>query len=229
MLLSLARTNATRRGHNGGMGERVAVVAVVLAAGAGSRFRGDTHKLLAPFRGRPVVGWALEHALAAGLDRTWVVTGAVDLVAAGVVPAGVEVLVNDRWAEGQATSLQVAVAAASAAGGAGGAGGAIDSIVAGLGDQPLVSPEAWQAVAASTGRPIGVAIYRGRRANPVRLDRECWDLLPREGDEGARVVFRERPDLVMEVPCVSDPTDIDTVDDLRSAGDGPLGLNGQFV
>ncbi|MDQ1378299.1 MAG: molybdenum cofactor cytidylyltransferase [Acidimicrobiaceae bacterium] len=212
------------------MSERIAVV---LAAGAGSRFEGPTHKLLAPWRGRPVVTWALEHALAAGLDRTWVVTGAVDLVDAGVVPLGVEVLVHERWADGQATSLQVAVAAARTVhanaqpvpqpdrqpdprqdrqrrG--------IASLVVGLGDQPLISAEAWRAVAASVGRPIAVATYGGRRRNPVRIDRECWDLLPTEGDEGARVLLRQRPELVMEVPCPSDPADIDTVEDLQHPG-----------
>jgi CTP:molybdopterin cytidylyltransferase MocA len=208
-------------------------IAVVLAAGAGSRFEGPTHKLLAPWRGRPVVTWALEHALAAGLDRTWVVTGAVDLLDAGVVPLGVEVLVHERWADGQATSLQVAVAAARTVhanaqpvpqpdrqpdprqdrqrrG--------IASLVVGLGDQPLISAEAWRAVAASVGRPIAVATYGGRRRNPVRIDRECWDLLPTEGDEGARVLLRQRPELVMEVPCPSDPADIDTVEDLQHPG-----------
>ncbi len=189
------------------VGERVAVV---LAAGAGSRFQGDSHKLLAEFRGRPVVSWALEHARAAGLDRTWVVTGAVDLAQAGVVPPGIEMLVNTRWAEGQATSLQVAVAAASRL-------VAVDSLVIGLGDQPLVEPSAWRAVAASSGRPIATATYGGRRANPVRIDRECWPLLPGDGDAGARVLMRQRPDLVMEVACESDPTDIDTVEDLQAA------------
>ncbi len=193
-------------------GERIAVV---LAAGAGSRFHGDSHKLLAPFRGRPVIAWALDHAKAAGLDRTWVVTGCVDLLVAGVVPPGVDVLVNDRWREGQATSLQAAVVAATAALDV---GAAIDCIVVGLGDQPLVTPEAWRAVASSTGAPIGIAAYDGRRRNPVRIDRSCWDLLPAKGDEGARALFGTRPDLVMEVACDSDPADIDTVEDLRSAG-----------
>ncbi|MDQ1391201.1 MAG: molybdenum cofactor cytidylyltransferase [Acidimicrobiaceae bacterium] len=216
-------TDATRLGHNDRVSERIAVV---LAAGAGSRFEGETHKLLAPFRGRPLVTWALEHALAAGLDRTWVVTGAVDLAAAGVVPPGVEVLVNERWAEGQATSLQVAVAAARPT--------PAGCLVVGLGDQPLISAEAWQAVAApaaagrptaaagrttaAAARPMAVATYGGRRRNPVRIDRECWDLLPTEGDEGARVLLRQRPDLVMEVPCESDPADVDTVADLQYPG-----------
>ncbi|MDQ1368378.1 MAG: molybdenum cofactor cytidylyltransferase [Acidimicrobiaceae bacterium] len=208
------------------MSERIAVV---LAAGAGSRFEGPTHKLLAPWRGRPVVTWALEHALAAGLDRTWVVTGAVDLLDAGVVPLGVEVLVHERWADGQATSLQVAVAAARTVHANAQPDPRQDpqqdrqrrgiaSLVVGLGDQPLISAEAWRAVAASVGRPIAVATYGGRRRNPVRIDRECWDLLPTEGDEGARVLLRQRPELVMEVPCPSDPADIDTVEDLQHPG-----------
>jgi|SRR5579884_4335 len=189
-----------------------ATAAVVLAAGAGSRFEGAEHKLLAPFRGRAVVAWALEHALAAGLDHTWVVTGAVDLAAAGVVPPGVVVISNPRWASGQASSLQAAVAAARAL--------PIDRLVVGLGDQPLVAASAWHAVATSVGAPIAVATYGGRRRNPVRIDRAWWDELPTAGDAGARVLMQRRPELVMEVACDSDPTDIDTVEDLDAAS-GP--------
>ena len=90
--------------------------AVILAAGSGSRFHGDGHKLLSDFRGRPLASWALWHAIGAGLDETLVVTGAVDLSA--VLDRWrdlVRVVDNTRWAEGQATSLQVAVDAALAA------------------------------------------------------------------------------------------------------------------
>lgn len=149
------------------------------------------------------MSWALEAAVAAGLARTWVVTGAVDLSA--LVPDGVEILSNPNWAEGQATSLAVAITAARAA--------RLDAIVVGLGDQPLVTAGAWRAVAASCA-PLAVATYGGRRRNPVRLGREVWDLLPDSGDEGARVLMRQRPEAIEEVPCEGDPVDIDTREDL---------------
>jgi CTP:molybdopterin cytidylyltransferase MocA len=180
----------------------MSTAAVVLAAGGGSRFGGDGNKLLAPFRGRPLVAWALEAA--SGLDELIIVTGAVDLGA--VVPAGARVVRNERWAEGQATSLAVAVAAALGH----------DAVVVGLGDQPLVPAEAWRLVAAATATPMAVATYAGARRNPVRLAAEVWPQLPAEGDEGARSLLRRRNDLVTEVACPGDPADVDTQEDLAT-------------
>jgi nicotine blue oxidoreductase len=181
----------------------LSTAAVVLAAGGGSRFTGEGHKLLAPYHGRPLVAWAIESAVQAGLDETIVVTGAVEIPAH--VLDGVTVVHHAGWAEGQATSLQAGLTAA--------AGRGHDAVVVGLGDQPLVRPEAWRAVAASTA-PIAVATYGGRRGNPVRLDRSIWSALPVSGDAGARVLMAERPDLVEAVACEGDPADVDTVEDL---------------
>jgi CTP:molybdopterin cytidylyltransferase MocA len=181
----------------------VTVGAVLLAAGGGSRFAGESHKLLAVLRGRPVVSWSLDAVLAAGFDRVAVVTGAVDLD--HLVPAGVELLPNPRWAEGQATSLARGIEWARAAN--------LDAVAVGLGDQPGVTSAGWRAVAAVSGS-IAVATYGGRRGNPVRLAADIWPLLPSAGDEGARVVMRSRPDLVVEVACEGDPADVDTLEDL---------------
>jgi molybdenum cofactor cytidylyltransferase len=183
-------------------------VATVLAAGEGARYAasgGSGHKLLADFRGRPVVAWAIEHAMRAEVGPVSVVVGAVEVP----VPDGVEAIRNPRWPEGIATSLQVAVEHAASAGAA--------ALVVGLGDQPLVEPEAWRRVAGAAvdGEwPVVVATYDGVRGNPVRLAAEAWPLLPLTGDEGARTLMRAHPELVLEVPCPGRSVDVDTVEDL---------------
>jgi molybdenum cofactor cytidylyltransferase len=176
---------------------------VLLAAGGGVRFEGTQHKLLAPFRGRPLVTWALEALSAAHFAEAAVVAGAVDLGA--LVPPGVVIVDNPAWAQGQATSLQAAVAWAQERG--------HDAVVIGLGDQPLVPSAAWEAVAAGAAA-VCVATFDGARRPPVKLARTIWELLPAEGDEGARVVMRARPDLVEEIPCSGEPVDIDSMEDM---------------
>lgn len=183
------------------------VTAVVLAAGGGSRFAGDGHKLLRPLWGRPLVAWSVEAAQRAGLSEVLVVEGAVPLAAA--LPEGVVLLRNPAWATGQASSLRLALEWCARR----------DRVAAvvGLGDQPLVPPAAWRAVAAAkVAEPIVAACYGGRRRNPVRLARSVWPLLPDDGDEGARVVMARRPELVAEVACDGEPLDVDTLEDLAA-------------
>ena len=187
-------------------------VVILLAAGAGSRFDGDVHKLSAELREpgsgavHTVVERAIASALAADIGPVVVVTGAV----ADVVPThqldAVTVRHNPHWAHGQITSLRSGIDAARASG--------ATTVVVGLGDQPFIDPAAWRTVADAAG-PIAVATYNGRRGNPVRLDADVWDLLPTTGDEGARALMRVRPELVREVACAGSPADIDTTEDLR--------------
>ena len=179
-------------------------VAIVLAAGAGSRFDGPTHKLLAELDGIPVARRAIDTARAAAIGPVVVVTGAVDPFD-GADPGDVVVVHHAGWADGQATSLQAGLRAARELGAA--------AVVVGLADQPFITVDAWRAVAASTA-PIAVATYSGRRRNPVRLAAEVWPLLPTSGDEGARSVLRMRAASVEEVPCAGSPADIDTWEDL---------------
>jgi molybdenum cofactor cytidylyltransferase len=190
--------------------------AVLLAAGAGSRFADVGHKLLARLTelGPTIFETSLRHALDANIGSLIVVTGALDETAlrsdSGLArlldhPA-VHVRHNSAWADGQAGSLHLGLSTAAELG--------HDAAVIGLADQPFVPAQSWIQVAGGLG-PITVATYDGRRGNPVKLHASMWELLPASGDEGARVLMRARPDLVVEVPCTGSPADIDTVEDLH--------------
>ena len=189
------------------------IVAVVLAAGAGTRFHGPTHKLLAPWRGVPVLRRSVDAAVEAGIGPVVVVSGAVRLD--GVVPAGVTVVDNPAWASGLSSSLRAGVVAAAELG--------ADAVVVGLGDMPGVPPSAWRAVAAS-GAELATAAYGGRASPPVRLGRSVWTDLSASGDEGARRLLRSRPDAVV-VEVDGDGVDVDVLGDLpdpQGGGEGPL-------
>jgi molybdenum cofactor cytidylyltransferase len=207
--MDVGMARSARRGETARMATRT--LAVVLAAGGGSRFAGPTHKLDAELGGVPIVDLAVRHALDSGIGPVVVVTGAsepaLDSLADAASDGRLTRIHNPRWAEGQSTSLQVAVAEARRR--------RADAIVVGLGDQPFVEPAAWRAVAGSPS-PIAVATYDGAMRNPVRLDRSVWPLLPNVGDHGARELLRLRPELVERIPCQGSAADIDTLEDLRS-------------
>jgi len=187
-------------------------VAVLLAAGGGTRFRGATHKLLADLDGRPVWQHALDAVLGAGFRHVVVVTGAAALdLPDRAVPEGttVHLVHHPGWAEGQATTLAVGLDTAADLG--------AEAAVVGLADQPLIGSDAWRAVAdAPPDCRIAVAVYDGVLGpNPVRLARDVWPLLPRTGDEGARSLIRSHPEWVCRIPSLGSAHDIDTTEDLH--------------
>ena len=181
---------------------------VLLAAGAGERFSGPVHKLLAPIRGIPVVTLSVRAMTEAGGRDCAVVLGAD--TSAGILEAleGCPVLTNPDWRSGQRSSVLCAIAHARAAGS--------DQVVIGLGDQPFVGVQSWRAVAGADA-PIAVATHGGRRGNPVKLRSDVWELFEAtEGDPdaGARTLMHMRPELVVEVACQGSSDDIDTREDL---------------
>lgn len=182
--------------------------AVILAAGDARRFDPEDPgaKLFAMLNERPVLAWAIAPALEARFEEVIVVGGAADLEA--IVPAGVTLVQNDRWSEGLASSLHVGLERCRERG--------HRRAVVGLGDAPGVTREAWCAVREAPGGPIVFATYDGRRAHPVRLDAEVWPMLPQRGEEGARSIARQHPELASEVACLGDPGDIDTAFDLEA-------------
>jgi CTP:molybdopterin cytidylyltransferase MocA len=187
------------------------VSAILLAAGAGSRFGGG--KLLAKLNGLPL----LEHVLIAleksPVDETVVVVGDdAQRLREICEPYGVRVVENRDWTEGQSTSGRTGLQALGP--------GARAAVVL-LADQPLVRAGGVKRLvgAFEKGAKAAVATYGGKPRNPVLFSREVWPLLMTElsGDEGARPFLRRHPELVTRVPCdgVGDPADVDTAEDLR--------------
>lgn len=191
-------------------------IAVLLAAGAGKRFSGPVHKLMAeidtgsPTSPEPVVAASLRAMIDAEIGDCVVVTGAADISrVVEKIGAGRAVIVhNPDWSSGMRSSVMTAIAHARSHGAA--------QIVVGLADQPFVTSGAWRLVAGADA-PIAVATYDGRRGNPVKLASEVWSEFENaqgDPDAGARSLVERHLDTVAFVPCQGSDRDIDTREDL---------------
>lgn len=185
------------------------VAGVLLAAGAGTRFRaaGGGSKLLAPVGGRPLIERPLEALSGAGLGEVVVVLGAgADEIRAGADLSGARVLVHAGWSLGMASSLAAALATLA------------DDCAAALvvlGDGPALEREAVHRIAARIALGDAALVgarYASGRAHPVAIRRELWARLPPTGEDGARVLGVQR----IDVDCtdLSAPGDADTPSEL---------------
>jgi molybdenum cofactor cytidylyltransferase len=197
------------------------IAAIILAAGRSSRYLAgggaEASKLIALYRGEPLVRCVARAALASSARPVVVVTGyARTDVEAALAGLPLVFAFNPDFATGLASSLRTGVAAlpASAAG-----------AVVLLGDMPGVEAamiERIVKVFLTSADPLAaVPVHAGRRGNPVLLGRTLFAALaPLEGDEGARRLLREAAfDRVAEVPFddAAVALDIDTPDDLIAA------------
>ncbi len=179
--------------------------AAVLAAGLGSRFDGEEHKLLAAIGGVPLVDRTLSAVLASGLAPVAVVVSREDVAAR--VPRGFATLWNPDPAAGMAASLAIATGWAGEAG--------LDYLLVVLGDQPLIEAACLRALASAEESDLAIAAYAGRRGNPVRIRSTLFGRLPRTGESGARLLLGDSGLNIVEVECVGDNADVDTVADLE--------------
>jgi molybdenum cofactor cytidylyltransferase len=194
------------------------VAALVLAAGRATRYRAaggpEPTKLVAEYRGEPLARWAARAALASRARPVIVVTGhARAEVEAALSGLDLRFAHNPDFAEGLATSLRAGVAALPAE-----TAGALIL----LGDMPEVSAATADAlIAAFEAKPealAAVALYGGRRGNPVLLGRGLFDEVARlTGDEGARGLLQGLPPeriAAVEVAEAGVVRDVDRPEDL---------------
>ena len=187
------------------------ISAVVLAAGEGRRF-GAT-KQIEPLRGKPLVQYAVDAAADAGIEDVVVVVGhdAERVRAVVELPPGARVVVNDRYAEGQSTSL---------AAGLGALGASSEAAVVLLADQPGIEARHVRSLIDAFDAAPDTEIMRVRfrkEPGPALLARSVWEEAATiKGDTGARALIEEDPDRVRWVTLDEDtPRDVDRPADLE--------------
>jgi nicotine blue oxidoreductase len=165
------------------------IAAVVLAAGASTRFGSPKQALLL----EPVLE-RVRSSVAIG--DVVVVLGAHD------VETTARTVGCPDWHQGPGASLRCGLAAL---------GGAAEAAVVVLADGPTLDPRAIDRVVATwreSGEERVAATYGGIRLHPVLLARRAWSNVP---DEGLRALSAQ------PVPCddLDPPGDVDFADDLK--------------
>lgn len=187
------------------------VAAVVLAAGSARRFGGG--KLLAPWRGGPLLHGALAAAKAAPADSVTVVTGAEGEAVAACARTfdpSLRIVHAADHAEGMAASLRAGLANLPP-----------DTEVAlvFLGDMPRVPHGVLPGLvrAVRSGALASAPVFDGRRGNPVALSRALFpQAMALSGDAGARGVLQGLGERLVLVEAPDDGVlfDVDERSDL---------------
>ena len=191
------------------VGEQQEIVAVLLAAGSGSRFGGD--KLLHPLAGGTPLGVAAaRNILAARLPLVAVVKPGDELLGDLLRQEGCTVTVCPHAARGMGTSLAHGVRAAQSARG----------WVITLGDMPSIRSATIIAIAKAlkAGGQLVAPAYHGQRGHPVGFgSRFVADLLALDGDAGARDILAAHREALELIECDDAGVlrDIDRREDLK--------------
>jgi CTP:molybdopterin cytidylyltransferase MocA len=164
------------------------IPAVVLAAGAATRFGSPKQRLLLPA--------VLERVRASAVDDVLVVLGAHE------VDTDAPTVHCPDWEQGIGASLRCGLAALPAQ---------AKAAVVVLADGPDLAPEAVDRVLEvwrESGAEVVAATYGGVRLHPVLLARSAWNRVP---DEGAR----ELPALLVPCDDLGAPGDVDRPEDVH--------------
>lgn len=185
--------------------------ALVLAGGAGRRFGGG--KLLADWRGRPLVRWSVESALGAPVDGVVVVVGhrasEVRSALGDLTDPRLRIVEAPDWDDGLSASLRAGVTALPQA---------AESLAIFLGDMPLVDPSSVAPLvdAVEAGAVAARLDHADGPAHPIVFGRALFpDLLRTRGDRGARSLLVGRDDVAVFTTTDQGAVfDVDRLEDL---------------
>jgi molybdenum cofactor cytidylyltransferase len=172
-------------------------------------------KQLLVYRGKTLLRRAVEAAVASGCEPVVVVLGSdARGLAQQLAGLAVQVVVNDRWADGMGTSIRAGMAAV----------GDVDAVVIFLCDQPLVDTELLNRLVASHfqgGKPITAAFYSGVEGTPAVFSSSLFDELGNlENGQGGKALFARHA--VQRLALQEAAVDVDTAADYQELKDREL-------
>jgi molybdenum cofactor cytidylyltransferase len=185
-----------------------AIFAIVLAAGASTRF-GRT-KQLEQFEGLPLAAGAVRKAESVCGARTILVTGKDwKEVASACEPLAGFFVINNDYERGLASSIACGVRAVAES---------ADAILLMLADQPLITTEHLENLVnswAESPQSIVASAFEDTLGPPIVFPKADFDaLLELNGDRGARPVIDANRDRVQAIACEEAAFDIDRPEDL---------------
>jgi len=189
-------------------GTREGLYALVLAAGASTRF--GSAKQLVRVAGRPLLHTAVTRAAEVTGNALIVVLGAR---AARLAPllkhCPGSVVVNRHWREGLGSSIRAGVARLPPN---------CSGVLLLLADQAAVTADDLKRLAGAWRKQplcIAAALYAGISGAPVIFPRNMFrELAELRGDVGARALLRRNANRLVRVPMPSAGIDVDTPEDL---------------
>ncbi|CAK15648.1 nucleotidyltransferase family protein [Pseudomonas entomophila] len=182
----------------------MSVVALVLAAGQGSRFGGDKRRALLA-DGRSLLQHSVERALAV-FDEVRVVLRAGERAEDLGLPTGCRIVVSPEAGLGMGHSLAAGAASLDNC--------AAEAVSIVLGDMPWIQARTFRRlIEAASPTAIVVPCHHQQNGHPVLFGRTYWpELTVLAGDQGARSVLQRHRQqmLVVEVDDAGVLRDVDT-------------------
>ncbi len=183
---------------------------IILAAGSSSRL-GKAKQLLR-YKNKTFLQHSIDEALAVNTNQVVVVTGAnKNEIISQIQTSAVQVIHNNNWQEGMASSIQSGLSALLSA------NKKLMSAIVMLCDQPFVSTSLLNDIIQkkqTSGKGIVACVYKETLGVPALFDAKYFEqLFSLKSADGAKKIIMTNADDVATIPFPLGAVDIDTAQD----------------